>query len=157
MDPTRETTTRSSEQGFTLVELMTALTITVVLTGAMLGLGQRAQAGATRVTRDVEVLESWRDTLAQVAQDLRCASTVASGGGRVILTGGPNDVMWSVRQGHLTRSEGGRTTRDLPGVADLRVHTEGALHRIDLAVHRPDNRRVMEFSVAVATRLEEVR
>lgn len=106
MDPTRETTTRSSEQGFTLVELMTALTITVVLTGAMLGLGQRAQAGATRVTRDVEVLESWRDTLAQIAQDLRCASTVASGGGRVVLTGGPNDVMWSVRQGHLTRSEG---------------------------------------------------
>ena len=140
--------------GFTLVELMTAVAITVILTGAMLGLTRRAESGAQRVTRDVHAIESWRDTLAALSRDVRMAHTVAAGGGRVLVIGDSGESLWTVRDGALTRSTDDHETLRDDTVTDLRVERSGAMHRIVLSVRRPGQQRVIEFATLVTPRQE---
>ena len=137
--------TSGAQDGFTLVELMTSVALTVVLTGAMLGLAQRARTGMGQSEAGIQAVDGWREAMADLCSDLRLARTVAAGAGRVIVGTASGDVMWVVRDGVLVRTADGEPPRHTAGVVDLQVVTEGASRRVTLAVKRPGDRRILQI------------
>ncbi|MCC6783258.1 MAG: prepilin-type N-terminal cleavage/methylation domain-containing protein [Planctomycetes bacterium] len=149
--------TPHDQAGFTLVELMTAVALTVILTGAMLGLAQRAHQGLGGTQANLAAVEDWRTIVAELSRDLRAARSVASTADRVLCATGAGDVAWTLRDGELVRSADGEPTRRMGAVEELRVVDEGASRRIVLAVHRPKDTHPLVFSTLVTPRTEAVR
>lgn len=151
------TGSRSCEHGFTLVELMTAVALTVIITGAMLGLAQRASVDLAGTDANLSAVDGWRTAMAELSRDLRAARTVAATPERVVVTTGTGDIAWTVRDGALLRTADGEPARRIGAVAALGVGNEGAARRITLTVNRPKDRRTLVFTSLVTPRTKEPR
>ncbi len=150
-------TARNAESGFTIVELMTSVALTVIITGAMLGLAQRASVDLAGTDANLSAVDGWRTAMADLSRDLRAARTVAASPERVVVTTDAGDVAWTVRDGALLRSSDGEPVRRIGAVAALGVANEGAARRITLTVNRPKDRRTLVFTSLVTPRTKESR
>lgn len=150
-------TTNRHQAGFTLVELMTAVAITVVLTGAALGLAKRAETATARVIAELDAVESWRVGLDRLAADLRAASSVRSNGESTTITVDHRAVAWSIRDGQAVRVAPGEPTLVVRQVQHLAVASVGRRHAVQLVVEKPGTTRVLELSRIVAGRREGAR
>jgi prepilin-type N-terminal cleavage/methylation domain-containing protein len=152
-----QSTTNRDQAGFTLVELMTAVAITVVLTGAALGLAKRAEAATARAVAELDAVEGWRVGLDRLAADLRAARSVRSNGENTTITVDQRAVAWSVRNGQAVRIAPGEPTLVVRQVRHLAVASAGRRHAVQLVVEKPGTTRVLELNRIVAGRREDAR
>ncbi|MGE0144854.1 MAG: PilW family protein [Planctomycetota bacterium] len=150
-------TTNRHQAGFTLVELMTAVAITVVLTGAAIGLAKRAETATARAVAELDAVEGWRVGLDRLAADLRAASSVRPAGENTTITVDHRAVAWSVRDGQAVRIAHGEPSLIVRQVKHLEITTSGRRHAVQLVVEKPGTNRVLELHRIVAGRGEGAR
>ena len=68
-------------RGFTLVELLIAMTITLLIAGALMGVAQPARAAFDRVPAELELQQRGRTALDTLAQALRASLSMPGEGG----------------------------------------------------------------------------
>jgi prepilin-type N-terminal cleavage/methylation domain-containing protein len=120
--------------GFTLVELMTAIALTVVLTGSMAGLVGQARNGAARSEEQARELAGFRRALRQLGADLRAARQVRAGPQQVTIETATGTRVWSLRGSTLYRATGGVDEAVARAVSEIAVEPAGELHRVRLRV-----------------------
>ena len=140
------------ERGFTLVELMTAVALTAVLTGAIAGLLRHARIEATTAGRHAEQLGGFRKAVAALSADLRAARAVTIAANELAIATPDTDVVWRCRDGVLTRGVGPRTATVARAVSGMTTVHDGALWRVTLHVGRGT-----ELPIAILPRTEAAR
>ena len=124
------------QAGFTLVEMMTALALSVILLYAIIELAAQAQRDAAATDAGIRRLDGFRSAIAGLATDLRRAESVRFDGEDLVIESDGDTCRWSLAGSALMRSAQGSTTAVAQDVRGLTVTPEGRAWRIDVAVGR---------------------
>lgn len=143
----------TAQAGFTLIELMTAIALTTVLSGAMFALGNQANRSAATTTTLGDRLEGYRRAMRLLADDLRAARTVATGAtGDVIVDSPEGQTTWRLDGEVLLRGRRGREAAVARSVLGLLVTPCSPTWAIELRISERTTLRS-----AIARRVEVAR
>src|SRR5690606_9730438 len=124
------------QEGFTLVELMGAVALSIVLVYAIVDLTTQAQRTARAASDGGGQLDGFRNAMSGLAADLRRAQRVRGDGDSVVIDTAEGACRWSVAGSELLRADDGGITAVAGEVRRLTVSPAGPAWQVELEVGR---------------------
>ena len=126
---------RSKQDGFTIIELMIVVVLSVQIVGALSFMVSSHRSANVESARRTQVDEAERRGVAQLERDLRAARSVRQVAGALVIQRDEGTSRWAIEAGGLCRD--GRFAQRIRNVRAIELHGERLVEVRLLKAHEP--------------------